>query len=258
MLVPRSFPLSCALLAALCAVPGLPLAEAAPRIHCQTAYLGVPVAGAHQVRLQGELGGAASLTRDGNICTVDAFGDPAVCTEIAFPAIDVALEPLRLADPTGAGRRLFRIRGEGLPEGTTWTLVVPRRRSEPHRLIVDEGEDRRRVLTLEARPRPEAPDTAPAPELSQATYTALRAGAKVMLRATGQHPTAGFKTYFEQLPIRIHPPQFRLLHVRPAGMAATVMTDFSVETSFEAPNPVKAVIVHDAKGKHVVPVKGEG
>jgi uncharacterized protein len=56
-----------------------------------------------------------TLHLDPNTCTLNAFGDPEICTLIATFGIEVELERLRLADPSGQGRRIYGVRGEGLP-----------------------------------------------------------------------------------------------------------------------------------------------
>lgn len=74
---------------------------------------------AHSValRLSGptdaELKGTLHL--DPNTCTLNAFGDPEICTLIATFGIEVELARLRLADPSGQGRRIYSVQGEGLP-----------------------------------------------------------------------------------------------------------------------------------------------
>jgi hypothetical protein len=225
-----------------------------PKVELQTTYLQEPIGRAHRIVVQGELGGEGRLTLDGNTCTVTQFGDPGVCTQIAFPPVDIKLVQLRLADPQGQGRRLFRLDGQLDPPGASYFLVVPRRRSEPHRLVIDLGNDRRRVVTLESRPvLPKAK-----PELCKvARYRARQSADTITIYASGEHPSAGWKVAFEQLPIRIFPPQFRLVCFPPSGSVATVITPFETETSFAADQPVKQVVVHDRAGQHKIPVLKE-
>ena len=226
-------------------------APTAPQINLRTVYLSDPIGNAHQITITGQLGGAGQITLDGNTCVTSSFGDTTVCTKVLFPPTDIKLVQLRLADPSGRGRRLFLLQGELAPVGAKYHLVVPRRRSEPHRLVVDLGNDRRRVVTLErplGAPRPK-------PELCrEAEYRAEQADGKVTIFAQGEHPTAAWKVAFEQLPIRIFPPQFRLVCFPPSGLAAQVITPFTTQTSFDADQPVKVVIVHDERGQHRVPV----
>lgn len=60
-----------------------------------------------------------TLLLDGNTCGLNDFGDEEICTLIAFSPIEVELDRLRLADPTGLMRRIYRVTGEGLPRGLT-------------------------------------------------------------------------------------------------------------------------------------------
>ena len=221
-----------------------------PQIAMRTVYLQEPIGRAHQITVRGELGGAGQVTLDANTCTLSQFGDTAVCTKIFFPPIDVKLRQLRLADPTGQERRIFQLDGKLDPPDASFFLIVPRRRSQPHRLVVNLANDHRRVVTLETLPPPAAK-----PELcKKATYRAEQADGKVTLYASGEHPTAGWKVAFEQLPIRIFPPQFRLVCFPPKGPAAQVITPFKAKTSFTADQAIPQVIVHDDAGQHKVPV----
>lgn len=223
-----------------------------PEVHLQTVYLAEPVGRAHQIRINVQLGGTGTLTLDPNTCTVSMFGDRAVCTEIAPQPIAVRATQLRFADPTGRGRRIFSLTSDEQSLSDVFYLVIPRRRSEPHRLIVDSGSDRRRVFTVEAIPTP----TLGKSELcANASYSASQSGGKVTLTATGEHPTAGWKTEFEQLPIRIYPPQYRLVCVRPAGVVAQVLRPFEATASFKAERPVSEIIIHDSRGRHSVAVR---
>ena len=93
------------------------------------------------------------------------------------------------------------------------------------------------------------------PELcNKAKYRAEQADGKVVIFAEGEHPTGGWKVAFEQLPIRIYPPEFRLVCSRPEGPAIQVMTPFETQTSFRADRPVPHVVVHDGAGRHKLPV----
>jgi hypothetical protein len=55
----------------------------------------------------------AMLTLDPNTCQLDAFGDRTICTRIAVRRLDVHCHELRLADPSGRGRRIFSLRASG-------------------------------------------------------------------------------------------------------------------------------------------------
>jgi uncharacterized surface protein with fasciclin (FAS1) repeats len=85
-------------------------------------------------------------------------------------------------------------------------------------------------------------------------YKAFQFRGAVIVSASGVHPTSGFKTYLQQLPIDIYPPQFVLMHVAPSGIVSQVITPFRVSASFPAFDKVASVTVHDATGPRVVPV----
>jgi len=125
-----------------------------PQVALRTVYLAEPIGRCHQITVSGELGGAGQVTLDGNTCTITQFGDLGVCTKIAFEPVEVKIRQLRLADPTGQGRRLFQLDGKLEPADAQFFLIVPRRRSQPHRLVVDLSNDHRRVVTLEPVPPP--------------------------------------------------------------------------------------------------------
>jgi putative hemolysin len=56
-----------------------------------------------------------TLHLDGNTCTLSDFGSKEICTLIAFPELEVDVDRLRLADPSGLARRIYRVSGGGLP-----------------------------------------------------------------------------------------------------------------------------------------------
>lgn len=92
-------------------------------------------------------------------------------------------------------------------------------------------------------------------EAGNVKYAATWQKGKVTVTASGSHPTAGYSVFFEQSMLMIYPPEFSLKHQRPSGAAATVITPFSVQTSFKADEKPPAITVHDAKGRNRVPVK---
>ena len=93
-------------------------------------------------------------------------------------------------------------------------------------------------------------------ELSpRGNYSAKQEAGKVAITATGENPTPGYEVKLVQSPLRIWPPQWMLARKRPDGIAAQVVTPFSVTESFKSDDPVKAIIVTDATGRHEVPVE---
>ena len=236
-----------------------PAANVPEKVALTTAFLARPVGRAHQITIRGQLGGKGEVTLDGNTCSVNQFGDSEICTEIFFAPIEVDFVQLRLADPSGQGRRIYRLDGKLAPENYHYFLVVPHEGRGEHRLVINAGDDNRRVITLVVE-RPSGQEPQPDPHeksdlCKNAQYRAEQISGKVIIYATGENPTAAYKVFFEQLPIRIYPPQFRLLCIKPDGPAAQVITPFKVMTSFQAQEPVSAVVVHDASGQHRIPVE---
>ena len=88
----------------------------------------------------------------------------------------------------------------------------------------------------------------------KATYTASQTPSEVVIKATGEHPAAGYETKLVMSPLRIWPPQWMLAVKKPDGPAAQVITPFEVTASFKAGEPVRAVRVTDAAGRQDVPV----
>ncbi len=89
-------------------------------------------------------------------------------------------------------------------------------------------------------------------ELCQGMYSAQQGPGVVLIFAAGVHPTGGYLTYFEELPIEVFPPEFRLMHAVPTGIVSQLISPFSVHTRFETKNKLERVFVRDAKGKHEV------
>jgi len=91
-----------------------------------------------------------------------------------------------------------------------------------------------------------------------AKYAATQSNEEVTIRATGEHPSAGYETKLVQSPLRIWPPQWMLGIKKPDGPAATVMTPFEATASFKAKEPVQTVSVRDGEGLHKVSVTQVG
>jgi hypothetical protein len=87
-----------------------------------------------------------------------------------------------------------------------------------------------------------------------ATYSASQTPGEVIVKATGENPSAGYETKLFPSPLRIYPPQFLLGRRPPGGPSAQVITPFEATTSFRAKDPVRAVTVSDVAGRHEVTV----
>ena len=92
-------------------------------------------------------------------------------------------------------------------------------------------------------------------ELGRANYRAEQVRDTVIIFAMGWHPTPGYVDCFEQLPIRIFPPQFALRTIPPTGMVIQMLTPFAIWVMFGASDPVESVTVHDADGAHEIKVE---
>ena len=93
------------------------------------------------------------------------------------------------------------------------------------------------------------------PELGYGEYSAEQEEGVVIVHATGDTPSAGYRVWLEKSMIDVFPPEFTLYFEPPGGLAADMMTPFIVHVSFPAEETVQHVVVHDADGKHEVPVR---
>jgi hypothetical protein len=123
----------------------------------------------------------------------------------------------------------------------------------------DRKRPRKEFRRAEPPGRTEAPPDKSKTELcnenGDVKYTATWKPGTLTLTASGSHNTAGYRVFFEQSMLMIYPPEFSLKHQRPAGMAAQVVTPFTVKTTFKADEKPQAITVHDAKGRNRVPVR---
>lgn len=231
-------------------------AVAADKISAQTVYLHDAIEGFHRISIFGELGGKGTLILNPNTCSTNEFGDTVVCTRIAEMVVNITIKDTQQPDPAHLGRKLYSLEGTGL--SNPLLLVRWPTAGRPARLIYNNrGPDAPRPITLEplVYSTERAKDALAAVELCAGKYTAQQVPGSVVVFATGLHPTAGYQTFFDELPITVFPPEFRLMHIRPTGPAAQVVTPFHVHTSFPAKDKVERVIIHDADGKHEVAVE---
>jgi hypothetical protein len=224
-----------------------------------TTYLEKPVEQFHQLGLTATLGGEGTLLLDPNTCQLNPFGDREACTLIAPASRHVQLVLTDHSDPAGKNRRLYAVNGAALPH-MLYLVVSPDCSSS--RFVYADRSGHRRVLALEqtdlrpsAGPSINEADGQKEATLCQGTYRAHRVSGLVVVFAAGSHPTSGYRTYFELLPIDIHPPEFALRHIAPSGLANPVITPFTTWTSFHATDTIDHVIVHDRRGRHRVPVE---
>jgi hypothetical protein len=234
--------------------------RAPSRISAQTVYLYDAIEGFHRIVIIGDLGGKGTLILNPSKCSTNEFGDPEVCTRIADTTVPITIKDTNKPDPAHLGRKLYSLEGTGL--GNPLLLVVWSDLHRPARLIYNNrGPDAPRPITLEPlvytteADKTSRTSTSGAVVLCAGTYTAQQIPGSVIILATGLHPTAGYQTFFEELPITVYPPEFRLMHIKPVGPAAQIITPFFVHASFPAKDKVERVIIHDATGRHEVRVE---
>lgn len=92
-------------------------------------------------------------------------------------------------------------------------------------------------------------------DLGRASYRAEQARDAVIIFAFGWHPTPGYTDFFEQSMIDIFPPEFIFHSIPPYGIVPQVLTPFAIWVMFGATEPIKTVTVHDADGRHEIPVE---
>lgn len=127
----------------------VPQKAARSKVALQSVYLTEPIDTARQVSIEGELGGKAQVILDRNLCTLNQFGDTQSCTRMFIAPVEVKLTQLRLADPSGKARRIFRLEGQLEPDGSQYFLILPQQGKDHARLVVNFGENTARVITLE-------------------------------------------------------------------------------------------------------------
>jgi hypothetical protein len=84
------------------------------------------------------------------------------------------------------------------------------------------------------------------------------APARVYITAQGVHPTTGYEVQFHRSPIDVYPPEFSLWHLKPTGPVLEALTPFTSFISFELAGAVDHVAIHDAAGRHEVPLRHLG
>ncbi|QDT73390.1 hypothetical protein I41_25790 [Lacipirellula limnantheis] len=103
-----------------------------------------------RVFLKGQLGGNGTLMHNENHTGVEwrKCSIMHYATAMAFPHKPLTMEPVELADPLNQGRRLFRLAFAAPSELGEVFLVVSPAAAGPHRLIIREAGQTRRVLPL--------------------------------------------------------------------------------------------------------------
>lgn len=225
-------------------------------ISYQTVYMHQPIEGYHRIAIVGQLDGDGTLILNPNKCSVNEFGDPTVCTRIAETSVPIKIKDSNKPDPANLGRKLYALEKTGLPNPLF--LMKNADPSRPARLIYNHrGEQAPVPITMEPlvySTNREVKGSANA-QPCHGKYSAQQVPGMVLIFGFGAHPTSGFSTFFGELPITIYPPEFRLMHIKPAGSAAQVITPFLVHTHFNADDKIERIFITDADGRHEVPVE---
>jgi hypothetical protein len=92
-------------------------------------------------------------------------------------------------------------------------------------------------------------------QTGKASFRAERHGEEIRVTATGEVPTTGYQVRLVREPAKIFPPRFVIYVKRPEGMAAQVITPFTVCASFRSRQAVERITVRDSSGAKQVDVR---
>ncbi|MFZ0565322.1 MAG: hypothetical protein WAM28_03970 [Chlamydiales bacterium] len=127
----------------------LHLAANTSEISLQSSYLYPSIEGIHRIRIQGELGGDATIVLDSNVCGLNQFGDITICTQMYFEPTAIRMKQLRIADPKGMGRFIYQLEGVIDPDYEYYLVTPPKKGGGFRLIVVDQYEETKRVIPLE-------------------------------------------------------------------------------------------------------------
>lgn len=93
-----------------------------------------------------------------------------------------------------------------------------------------------------------------AKKLGVGYYFAMQLADSITVHAAGMTPHLNDLVHLEQLPVLIYPPELALYFYTPE-ITLPALKPFLVSASFTAKEPVSNLTVHDAGGRHSVPVQ---
>ena len=196
----------------------------------RTAKLDPPLAKANMISIRGKLGGAGEIVFDQNgFSAPDQFGDSQPLTEVYYPPLPVTFRQLKLADPTGKRRKVYEIVGTLEPKGYRYFLVSPSRKTGVYRLVVEQGKNIRRVVTLEPF-QEKGNGSVRVPVILKIDYSIQKSlPPTLVVTATGQVPTLGWTNATLHRRIYIVPPadgiwEYDLHATPPSGGAGQVIS----------------------------------
>lgn len=91
-------------------------------------------------------------------------------------------------------------------------------------------------------------------EMCSGTYRAEQFPDRVVIYATGDHETTGYRVSFERIGVTVFPPQFSFMHEMAAGVRVSSRTPFEEQISFRTERKVESVVIYDVRGRHEVEV----
>jgi hypothetical protein len=86
-------------------------------------------------------------------------------------------------------------------------------------------------------------------------YRAIQISTKVVIQASGNAPTHGYRVWLERLPITASPPILTLCWEPPRGSLPAQETPFVVYATFDSPQKLRVVEVIDIGGRYTITVE---
>lgn len=124
-------------------------------VHVRSVYLAPSpdaLGGNLQVIIKGKLGETGTIQFDKNTCSnFNQFGDWGITTLVFYTPIDVKFVKLAIVDSKGKRRKVYQLIGDKLPPDHKYYLVVPARKKDSYRLVVEDntGAQKWGIVTLE-------------------------------------------------------------------------------------------------------------
>ncbi len=231
-------------------------AKRARTISLHSLPLDPPLGQIQRITLRGELGGNGEIVLDPNsVSKPDRFGDSQSSTTLFVPPVAVRFQLVEFPDPTGQRRKIYELIGKLSPPGARYYLISPSRKTGIYRLVVDESAVKRRVIGLEPFPLPAVPAERVEKILKIETVVLNSNPPTLLVTATGQVNSAGWKNPQLSRRVYVTPPadgiwEYDLLALPPEGAAATVLSELQASNRWPGydASVVKGVRVYGVGG----------
>lgn len=86
-------------------------------------------------------------------------------------------------------------------------------------------------------------------------YSAFQIAGSVVIIASGKHKVPEHAVQFQDTPIAVFPPEYKLVHIASSDPTTQVENPFVAYISFPATDAVDRVVVHDANGRREIKVE---